>query len=243
MEADVYVSAKPGNVAPVGTARGIYVNGYASQRPTTGYYGIHIGSAGASNVGWTIAFVIGDNPNTRGIQIGASQVGGVNVSSQTLVFSARDAAGVSQLATQFASADGTMVIRGGTTNPAVQLQGASGAPMFTAGTTTGAVVAHAPIHQQAKNTFAPTTGQTVVMADNRAIALINVTGTLASLTYQLPTASVAYEGKIVTWAQRCTVTTLTVPATAGTVLDPPTTATPGKGFAWICSGAFWFRLY
>jgi hypothetical protein len=243
MEADVYVAAKSGAVAPAGTARGIYVNGYATLRPTTGYYGIHIGSAGASNVGWTTALVIEDNPNTRGIQIGAGQVGGSNVPSQTLTFVSRDSGGVTQIVNQFAAADGTMVIRGGTTNPAVQLQGSGGAAMLTAGGTTGAVFAHAPVHHQAKNTYTPSAGNTVVMPDTQEVALINVTGTLATLTYQLPTASAAYEGKIARWNQRCTITALTVTATAGTVLDAPSTLAPGQGVAWICVGTFWFRLY
>jgi hypothetical protein len=244
MEADVYVAAKPGGVAPTGTGRGIYVTGFASQRPVTGYYGVHIGSGGVA--GWSHALVIGDGPNTRGIQIGAantSVAAPTNIQSQVLSFVSRDASGVTNIANQFSSPSGTMVIRGGATNPSVQLQGAANAAILTAGTLTGAIFAHAPVHHEAKNIYTPSAGQTVVMPDDDEIAIINVTGTLATLTYQLPTASAAYEGKIVRWNQRCTITTLTVTATAGTVLNAPTTVAPGEGIAFICVGTFWFRLY
>ena len=95
--------------------------------------------------------------------------------------------------------------------------------------------------------FTPLTGATVIILDGHNGAIIEPAGALAGLTVQLPTASAYYDGAVVKFSITQAITTLTVTATAGTVVaaGAATTAAAGQGFGYVCSGvaAKWYRLY
>jgi len=88
-----------------------------------------------------------------------------------------------------------------------------------------------------------TSGATLTITDQKDNAIIEPSGTLATLTVVLPTCSVLYDGKISTISTTQTLTALTVNATAGTVGNPPTTLSAGGFASFQCRGAGtkWYR--
>lgn len=90
----------------------------------------------------------------------------------------------------------------------------------------------------------PTTGTTVIMADTSDIAIIDPSGTLATLTIQLPTCSSTYSGKVARFTSTQIISALTVTATAGSIVDPPSSLAVGGTAGFICrnTNTTWFRI-
>lgn len=90
----------------------------------------------------------------------------------------------------------------------------------------------------------PTTGSTVTIPDTQDFYIIDPTGSLSTLTVNLPTCSAVFDGKIAGFSSSQTVTTLTVGATAGSISTgaAPATLTAGQTASFICHGAntTWF---
>ena len=101
----------------------------------------------------------------------------------------------------------------------------------------GALVWYYPIHQTDYVYATPLTGATVVITDTQSSAIIEPSGTIAALTVQLPTAAAAYDGKVVEFSSTQIVTTLTVTATAGTVVNAPAALAVGQGVRYKCIGS------
>ena len=91
----------------------------------------------------------------------------------------------------------------------------------------------------------PTTGQTVTLASGTETAIINPSGTLATLTVTLPACNSGYDGSIARISSTQIVTTLTVNATSGSVVGGPTSLAVGSGSGYLCRGAntTWYRIY
>lgn len=92
---------------------------------------------------------------------------------------------------------------------------------------------------------APMSGSTVTMASGSETALIDPSATLAALTIKLPACTSSYDGSIARFSTTQAITSLTVSATSGTVLNPPTTLAAGAGKGYLCRGAntTWYALY
>jgi hypothetical protein len=90
----------------------------------------------------------------------------------------------------------------------------------------------------------PATGSTVTIADTGDLAIIDPAGSLSTLTVNLPTCSSSYDGKMVGASFTQPVTTLSMGATAGTVLGAPATVAANSAYRWICRGTntTWYRL-
>lgn len=89
----------------------------------------------------------------------------------------------------------------------------------------------------------PLTAATVTILDTQDRAIIEPAGTIAALTVVLPTASAAYDGKVVNICSTQIVTTLTLSATAGTIVGGGTSMAVGVGQNYVCRGstAKWYR--
>jgi hypothetical protein len=83
----------------------------------------------------------------------------------------------------------------------------------------------------------PATGGTVTVADTSDYAIVDPSGTLATLTLTLPTCSSAYDGKLVGATFTQAITSLTVSATAGTVTGAPSSASANTSLKWVCRGS------
>jgi hypothetical protein len=90
----------------------------------------------------------------------------------------------------------------------------------------------------------PTTGQTVIIGDHFSALVVAPAGTLSALTIQLPTCSVSYNGKITRFMSTQAVTTLTVTATAGSIVGAPASMTVNSfaGFACYSASTSWYRI-
>ncbi|AIO44181.1 hypothetical protein DM44_4775 [Burkholderia cepacia] len=93
--------------------------------------------------------------------------------------------------------------------------------------------------------IAPASGNTVTMASGSETTLIDPAAALAALTVKLPACTSSYDGSIARFSTTQAITALTVGATAGTVLNPPTTLAAGAGKGYLCRGAntTWYALY
>lgn len=102
---------------------------------------------------------------------------------------------------------------------------------------------NAPISKSTYIYAAPLTGATVTILDTQDRAVIEPAGTIAALTVVLPTASAAYDGKVVNICSTQIVTTLTLSATAGTIVGGGTAMAVGVGQDYVCRGstAKWYR--
>lgn len=91
----------------------------------------------------------------------------------------------------------------------------------------------------------PTTGQTVTIGPGTETMLLVPAGKLESLTVTLPGCSAAYSGSLVRFSSSQAITSLLVNSASGNVAAPPSSASLGQGYGFIChgGGATWFRLY
>lgn len=90
----------------------------------------------------------------------------------------------------------------------------------------------------------PSTGFTITIANNTRTLLLIPAGTLATGTITMP--ATPFDGQEVRFSTSQTITSLTVsPNTSQSILNAPTTATPGQGFAWLynLANTQWIRLY
>lgn len=93
---------------------------------------------------------------------------------------------------------------------------------------------------------APTTGTTVTIPQTANVELIVPSGGLLALTVQLPTCGAAFNGDLVAFSSTQAITTATVTAASGTVIDqPPATLAIGAGHQYYCRGSntSWYLLY
>lgn len=91
----------------------------------------------------------------------------------------------------------------------------------------------------------PTSGATVGFADSQSYMEIVPTGTLSTLTIQLPTCSAAYNGKIAVWSTTKTISTATVTATAGSIVESALgTINAFGGMYFVCRGSntTWYQM-
>ena len=90
----------------------------------------------------------------------------------------------------------------------------------------------------------PTTGSAVTIADTSDLVIIDPSGTLSILTVNLPTCSSLYDGKFASFSSSHIITTLTVGATAGSVVGADSTLAVGGGDKFMCRGAntTWYRV-
>jgi len=121
-------------------------------------------------------------------------------------------------------------------------------PIGSVAANTGAFTTFSYAQQEKDKSYTfntPTTGQTVTLATGTETALIVPAGTLATLTVTLPGCTAGYDGSIARFSSTQVITTLTVNATSGTVVDSPTTLAVGGGNAYLCRGTntSWYRLY
>ena len=107
----------------------------------------------------------------------------------------------------------------------------------------GILLINAAIVDQSYTNTAPTTGQTVILADNKDFQILSPAGTIATLTLQLPTCASAVFGKRAGFVSNQQITTLTVTATAGGVLYAgPYLVAPYLGHSFECiAGPNWIQ--
>lgn len=101
----------------------------------------------------------------------------------------------------------------------------------------------APISDQTMVLVAPTTGTTVTIAQTTGRELIAPSGSLLALTINLPTCSATYAGQVLRFSTSQAVTTVTLAAVAGSLINALTTLV-GGGFAeYTCYGptSTWYR--
>lgn len=101
----------------------------------------------------------------------------------------------------------------------------------------------APLSDQTMVLVAPTTGTTVTIAQTTGRELIAPSGSLLALTVTLPTCSSTYAGQILRVSSSQTITTVTMSALAGTLLDALTTILGGGAAEYTCYGptSTWYR--
>lgn len=90
----------------------------------------------------------------------------------------------------------------------------------------------------------PSTGFTITIANNTRTLLLIPAGTLATGTVTMP--ATPFDGQEVRFSTSQAITALTVsPNTSQSILNAPTTATPGQGFSWLynLANTQWIRLY
>ncbi|MFM0630785.1 hypothetical protein [Paraburkholderia xenovorans] len=170
--------------------------------------------------------------------------GSVSGAGITALFNNTALAGTPTAVTQGAGSNSTALA----TTAFVQTSYA--APPCLGCTTPGAVSATSVTHSQQEvdtsfTVSSPTTGGTVTIASGTETALIVPAGSLSTLTVTLPGCTAGYNGSVARFSSTQAVTTLTLNASSGSVVDPVTSLTIGAGHAYLCRGAAtaWYPLY
>ncbi len=158
---------------------------------------------------------------------------GLNWSSNVLLINAEAAGSGTQRNISLQSAGGNVLIGAATDDGNNKLQ------------ITGSVK-HTKQEVDASYTYSqPTTGQTVTLSSGTETAIIDPTGTLATLTVSLPSCTSGYDGSIARYSSTQIITTLTVGTAGGSVVGAPSSLAVGVGNGYICRGSTttWYRLY
>ncbi len=174
--------------------------------------------------------------------------------------STRNTAGIVGVVTVFdASANQLRLDRTGVSILDVQINGTTGAASADFVDTTNSAVVPFSIKLDATKTTVqagptyytgvvkttPSTGGTVTYATTQRTALIVPAGTLATLTLTLPACAAANDGDERDAIFSQIITTLTVNASAGSVVGASSSAAVGGGHAYHCYGAdtTWYQKY
>jgi len=203
------------------------------------------------------ALVFGTSPTLSSPTISGGAISGGTGSFTTLAASSTvSGAGITALFNNTALAGTpTAVTQGAGSNSTALattafVQTSYAAPPALGSTTPAAVSSTSLLHsQQERDTSytvsVPTTGQTVTVTSGTETAIITPAGALAALTITLPGCTSGYDGSIARFVSTQNVTTLTLNASSGTVIDPATTLTIGAGHAYLCRGVAtaWYPLY
>jgi hypothetical protein len=90
----------------------------------------------------------------------------------------------------------------------------------------------------------PLTGATVTFAATQNLAIIVPAGTIAALTLTLPACAAGNDGEERGYLSSQIITTLTVGASAGTVVGATASAAVGSGHKYHCVGAdtVWYQM-
>lgn len=171
----------------------------------------------------------------------------VNVSGNLQILNSAYSAGIASFAdigTWTISTSGALLQFGGATSsfPALKNISALLAVRLSDDSADGAISFSSYQHSQQEVDLSftfnqPTTGQTVTLATGTETAIIKPAGTLANLTVTLPTCSAGANGSIARFASSQIITSLTVNATAGSVVAAPSSLAVGGGAKFICRGA------
>ena len=88
-------------------------------------------------------------------------------------------------------------------------------------------------------------GATVTMADTTEVEIIQPSGSLTTLTVQLPDCNSSYALRKAQFVSTQAISALTVTAASGSVNSAPSSLAPGVGPSYICAGGglnIWYRL-
>lgn len=198
------------------------------------------------------ALVFGTNPTITGATISGgtgsfttlAASGTVSGAGITALFNNTALAGTPTAVTQGAGSNSTALAT------TAFVSNSYAAPPALGSTTPAAVSATALLHSQQERDTSyavsiPTTGQTVTVASGTETAIITPAGALSALTITLPGCTSGYDGSIARFVSTQNVTTLTLNASSGSVVDPATTLAIGAGHAYLCRGVAtaWYPLY